>query len=102
MSTNNSLTEQTITREQFADGALAWDGATVGCRPYQFIRELPDGRFIFRGPLSQEPKCELERAIVKMMRPAVARHMSVLHRLEGGTLRSRPPSRRPPVGHCPD
>ena len=42
--------ERIVTREQFKQGYFERDGFSVKKRPYELIRELPDGRYLVRAP----------------------------------------------------
>lgn len=59
--------DQVLTREQFERGAIVWGGACCQRRPYELLKELPDGRVLARGLVNQEPTCEIERQIVALM-----------------------------------
>jgi hypothetical protein len=57
------MQELTVTRDEFSRGYLTWDGATCTRRPYDLVRELPDGRLLVRGRPSQEPADDTERRV---------------------------------------
>ena len=46
----NVREERVVTREQLEQGYLERDGLVVRKRPYELIRELPDGRYLVRAP----------------------------------------------------
>jgi len=52
--------ELIVTREQFDLGYLTWGGECCDCSSYKLIRDLPDGRLIVLGRVSQDPTCQIE------------------------------------------
>ena len=46
--------ERIVTREQYEQGYLERDGLVVKKRPYELIRELPDGTYLVRAPAAAE------------------------------------------------
>ena len=55
------VTELILTREEFDRGYLTWGGACCDCSSYKLIRELPDGRLLALGRVSDEPTCEIKQ-----------------------------------------
>lgn len=51
------IIELIVTRDEFDRGYLIWGGACCTCHGYKLIRELPDGRLLVKGCVSQEPTC---------------------------------------------
>jgi len=60
------MEELTVTRAEYENGYLAWQGATCTRRPYELVRELPDGGVVVRGRPSHEPADDIERRIVEL------------------------------------
>jgi hypothetical protein len=49
-----SYQELVVTADQYAQGYLVRDGMVIKKRPYELVRELPDGKYVVRAP--QPPK----------------------------------------------
>lgn len=64
------IIELIVTREEFDRGYLTWGGACCDCSSYKLIRELPDGRLLVLGRVSQEPTCQIEEWIAASAREA--------------------------------
>jgi hypothetical protein len=45
-----SYQELVVTKEQYGQGYLERDGLVIKKRPYELIRELPDGNYVVRVP----------------------------------------------------
>jgi len=62
------IIELIVTREEFDRGYLTWGGAYCDCSSYKLIRELPDGRLLVLGRVSQDPTCQIEEWIAASAR----------------------------------